>query len=79
ALQGGSTEFKGMEATYPTFGTLQKVIFKSSFGAAEANFTWEEWTVDNGAAADKNLNRKVESLGTKSGGTWTLEVSITLT
>jgi len=76
-LQGGSTEFKGMEASYPT-STSQKATFKSSFGDSEANFAWEEWTVDNGATADKNLNRKVESLGTKSSGTWTLEVSITL-
>jgi hypothetical protein len=30
------------------------------------------------ATFGKCLNRKVESLGTKSGGTWTLEVSITL-
>ncbi len=76
-LLGGSTAFKAMEGGYPT-STTQKVTFKSSFGDAEANFAWEEWTVDNGATPDKNLNRKVESLGTKSTGTWTLEVSITL-
>jgi len=76
-LQGGSTAFKAMEGGYPT-STSQKVTFKSSFGDAEANFAWEEWTVDNGSTPDKNLNRKVESLGTKSTGTWTLEVSITL-
>ena len=78
ALVGASTEFKAMESGYPTFGTAQKATFKSSFGAAEGNFAWEEWTVDNGSTPNKNLNRKVESLGTKSGGTWTLEVSITL-
>jgi hypothetical protein len=77
-LQGGSTAFKAMEGGYPTSGTNQKAIFKSSFGAEDGNFAWEEWTVDNGAVADLNLNRKVESLGTKSGGTWTLEVSTTL-
>jgi len=76
-LQGASTAFKGMETGYPT-STSQKVTFKSSFGDTEANFAWEEWTVDNGSTPDKNLNRKVESLGTKSTGTWTLEVDITL-
>jgi len=76
-LQGASTAFKGMETAYPT-SIAQKATFKSSFGDTEGNFAWEEWTVDNGATANKNLNRKVESLGTKSGGTWTLEVSITL-
>jgi len=77
-LQGTNQLYKGMETGFPTFGTDQKVTFKSSFGDAEANFAWEEWTVDNGATAAINLNRKVEALGTKSTGTWTLEVSITL-
>ena len=77
-LAGASTAFKAMESGFPTYGTSQKATFKSSFGDTEANFAWEEWTIDNGATPNKNLNRKVESLGTKSGGTWTLEVSVTL-
>ena len=43
----------------------------------EANYAWNEWVVKQSTSA-KCLNRKVESLGTKSSGTWTLEVSITL-
>ena len=77
-LVGGSTAFKAMESGFPTFGSAQKAVFKSSFGDVDANFAWDEWTVDNGATPNKNLNRKVESLGTKSSGTWTLEVAITL-
>ena len=77
-LAGASTAFKAMESGFPTFGSAQKATFKSSFGDTEANFAWEEWTIDNGATPNKNLNRKVESLGTKSSGTWTLEVSLTL-
>ncbi len=77
-LLGGSTAFKPMESGFPTFSTSQKATFKSSFGDADANFAWEEWTIDNGATPNKNLNRKVESLGTKTTGTWTLEVSVTL-
>ena len=79
ALQGGSTNLNSMEATYPTAISSQQVVFRSSFASGEANFAWEEWTVDNGAAADKNLNRKVASLGTKvSGTTWVFTVTITL-
>jgi len=68
--------YKGMEASYPT-STSQKATFKSSFGSAEANYTWNEWVVKQ-STSSKCLNRKVESLGTKTTGTWTLEVSITL-
>lgn len=69
-----------MDTGYPQLGAAadKKVIFRGTFGAAAANFAWAEWTVDNGAAAAKNLNRKVESLGTKSGGTWMITVEISL-
>jgi len=68
--------YKGMETGYPT-STSQKATFKASFGASEANYTWNEWVVKQATSA-KCLNRKVDALGTKSSGTWTLEVSITL-
>jgi hypothetical protein len=75
-LQGTNKTYKGMESSYPT-STNQKATFKSSFGDSEANYAWNEWVVKQATSA-KCLNRKVESLGTKSSGTWTLEVSITL-
>lgn len=68
--------YKGMESGFPT-STDQKITFKSSFGTAEANYAWNEWVVRQ-LTSLVCLNRKVESLGTKSTGTWTLEVSITL-
>lgn len=68
--------YKGMESGYPT-STSQKATFKASFGASEANYAWEEWVVKQSTSAIC-LNRKVESLGTKSTGTWTLEVEISL-
>ena len=68
--------YKGMETGYPT-STSQKATFKASFGASEANYTWNEWVVKQ-ASSGKCLNRKVDALGTKTSGTWTLEVSITL-
>lgn len=70
-------EYKGMDVGYPVFGSSQKVVFKSSFGAAEANFDWNEWSVDNGPSGI-NLNRKVEFLGTKVTGTWVLVVELSL-
>lgn len=76
---------KGMEATYPqhTDGTTSAsdtITFKSSFGTSEANWVWNEWGVFNSptAATGRMLNRKVESLGTKSSGTWVLTVTVQL-
>jgi hypothetical protein len=77
---------KGMEATYPTHadGTgagADTITFRSSFATGDANFAWQEWAVFNSvtAATGRMLNRKVESLGTKSSGTWTLTVTIQIT
>jgi len=76
-LQAASNKtYKGMEGGYPT-STNQKATFKASFGESEANYAWNEWVVKQSSSA-VCLNRKVESLGTKSAGTWTLEVDITL-
>jgi hypothetical protein len=76
-LQAASNKtYKGMDGGYPT-STTQKATFKASFGASDANYTWNEWVVKQ-STSGKCLNRKVESLGTKSGGTWTIQVDITL-
>jgi len=78
-LQGASTQFKAMLSGYPTFGSNQKAVFKSEFVSGEAEFAWEEFTVDNGATPNKNLHRKVTSKGTKpSGETWTCQIELTL-
>lgn len=68
--------YKAMEGGYPTSAT-QKITFKSSFGTGDANYVWAEWVVKQATSA-VCLNRKVEALGTKASGTWTLEVDITL-
>lgn len=77
-LQGASKTRKAMEAGYPDQSQGANVLrFKSSFGTAEANYAWEEWAVFNAAAAGTMMNRKVESLGTKtSSQTWELTVDI---
>ncbi len=68
--------YKAMDSGYPTT-TNQKITLKASFGSSEANYAWNEWVVKHGTSA-VCLNRKVEALGTKTSGTWTLEVTITL-
>lgn len=69
--------YKAVDATYPTIAA-QTVTWRTTFSTSEANFAWQEYTVDNGATATKNLNRKVSSLGTKlSGQTWVLDLQIT--
>ena len=75
-LAATNKTYKTMESGFPT-STTQKATFKSSFGSADANYAWNEWVVKQVTSA-VCLNRKVESLGTKSTGTWTLEVDITL-
>lgn len=69
--------YKAVEATYPqTSG--QTLTWRAVFTGAEANYAWNEFSVDNGAAAGKNLNRKVSAQGTKtSGQTWTIDLQIT--
>lgn len=69
--------YKAMSATYPQIAA-QTVTFRAAFGASEANYAWNEFSVDNGAVGLKNLNRKVSAQGTKtSGQTWTVDLQIT--
>jgi hypothetical protein len=72
--------YVAMDGSYPTYGSSQKVTHRSTFASAQANFHWQEITVANGNGdASKNLNRKVQDMGTKASGTsWvaTLENSL---
>jgi len=77
ALKGASSLYKAMEATYPS-RAAQTLTFRSAFTSTEANFAWREASLDNGNTANKNLNRKISSLGTKTTGTWTLELTLTI-
>ncbi len=72
--------YKAMDGSYPTYGTDQKITFRSTFGSSDANFSWQEFSVANGNSdSGVNLNRKVSDQGTKvSGQTWQLTLEITL-
>lgn len=70
---------KAMDATYPS-GGANVLTFRSTFATGDANFAWNEWGVFNAAAAGTMLNRKVESLGTKTNTqTWQFTVTLTFT
>lgn len=66
-----------MDATYPS-GATNVITFRSTFGTGSANYAWQEWGVFNASSAGTMLNRKVESLGTKtSAQTWQFTVTLT--
>lgn len=68
---------KAMDATYPQVAA-NVLTFRATFGTSDANFAWQEWGVFNAASAGTMMNRKVESLGTKtSSQSWQITVTIT--
>ena len=70
--------WKAMDATYPQ-RTNQMCDWRATFGSADANYAWEEYTVVNAADdTGKNLNRKIAAKGTKvAGESWVLSLQIT--
>lgn len=70
---------KAMDATYPSGGS-NVITFRSTFSTSDANFAWQEWGVFNASSSGTMLNRKVESLGTKtSAQTWQFTTTLTFT
>jgi len=78
-LTGANKLYKQVDSGYPRLSGTS-VIFQATFGGAEANWPWSEWTVANGCGDGYvNLNRKQENLGAKSSGaTWILQVTLTI-
>lgn len=72
--------YVGMDVSYPTYGTSQKITFRSTFDGSTGNFSWQEFTVCNtNSNTGKNLNRLVSNQGTKTAGQiWQVTVDITL-
>ncbi len=78
-LQASSNKVrKAMDSSFPT--TVGNVLtFQATFGTSEANFAWEEWGIFNAATGPTMLNRKVESLGTKtSAQSWQITCVLTV-
>lgn len=70
---------KAMDATYPS-GAANVITFRATFGTSDANWAWQEWGTFNASSGGTMLNRKVESLGTKtSTQTWQFTTTLTFT
>lgn len=70
---------KAMADGYPTYGTSQKVTYKSVYDGDSANQAWNEFGVLSKASGGILLNRKKSTQGTKtSGQVWELQLEITL-
>lgn len=91
ATQNAANRFyKIMVATYPVSpgsNGAQSRDWRADFTTTEANFAWQEWTIAAGATTASgsgflvgttNLNRKIQSLGTKTTGTWTMTGTVTI-
>jgi hypothetical protein len=71
--------YAGMDSGYPSV-IGRTIVFRASFADSVANFDWSESAVTNGSGVGAiSMNRKVSSLGTKVTGTWTLQITISLT
>jgi uncharacterized cupin superfamily protein len=69
--------YKAMDATFPQ-QSGQTGVFKSTFGTADANYTWAEFVVKQGTSAIC-IDRGVSAMGTKtSAGTWVPTVTLTM-
>lgn len=88
ALQAATNRlYKAMDGTYPqhtdsdSSAGAKSVAFRSTFATGDANFAWQEWAVTNSTTHNtgRMLNRKVESLGTKtSAASWTITITLSL-
>jgi len=78
-LVGANKCYAPMDEGYPKIEN-ERIIFRATFDPTMANFTWNEWTIANGSSDDAiNLNRKVESLGTKRNDqSWIVTVSLSI-
>lgn len=76
---GANRAYALMDTGYPVV-TGRQMIYRASFGDTSANFQWNEASIMNGTGVNAvSMNRKVANLGTKASGTWTLQITISLT
>jgi len=79
-LLGASQLYKAMNTGYPAKSGDHDIQFQGDFVDGEAEFAWNEESIDNGATPNKNLCRQNTALGTKPAGqTWRLMGTITWT
>ncbi|NIR93237.1 MAG: hypothetical protein GWO08_06045, partial [Gammaproteobacteria bacterium] len=81
----GDEYYQVLDATYPQVSG-NSITFRSTYSETDANFFWESWgidvddtqTVSASATPNELFNRKVFSFGEKTGGVWTLTVTVSL-
>jgi len=81
----GNRWYGAMSTGYPSHSTgtgstsNADVSFRAVASTADANFAWQEWGIFNSTSGGRMLNRRVESLGTKTASaTWTFTVKLSL-
>ena len=78
-LQDASAFYKKVESGYPQVSG-RTIVYKATFDTSEANFAWNEFAIANGTGVGGiTLNRKVQNLGTKTTGIWSLQITISVT
>lgn len=76
---GSNRAFAVLDTGYPTVSGRQ-MIYRASFSDDEANFPWKEVAIYNGNGTNAVcMNRKVVSLGKKETGTWSIQITVSLT
>lgn len=67
-----------LDSGYPVVSGRQ-IEYRATFGENDANFAWNEASITNGNGTNAvSMNRKVKPLGTKVGGMWTIQITISL-
>lgn len=79
-----STKTKGQDYDYASVTSVnvtgRQAVFTATFNETAGNFAWNEAAITNGTGVGSiAMNRKVDNLGTKNGGIWTLQITISLT
>lgn len=76
---GGNVFYKGMDSGYPQV-TGRQMVFKATFDSSEANFAWNEFSIVNGTGVGAiAMNRKVQNLGVKATGIFSMQITISVT
>lgn len=75
---GQNRAYASMDSEYPKVSG-RTATFRATFGSSTANFNWREISLANGTGVGAiAINRKVDPMGTKSGGTWSVELEISI-
>ena len=77
---GSNRAFAAMDSGYPQVSSEGRTaIFRATFGDSVANFEWNEVSLTNGSGSGAvSLNRKQINMGTKNGGSWSMQLEVSV-